>query len=371
MIQDIHTPALLLSRPRFDRNVERLHRRLAGLGVKARPHMKTAKSVDILRLLASDAITVSSLKEAELFAAAGARDILYAVGLAPAKIGRVRALRAGGVDLIVVVDSVEAARMLAASEGDGGPVPALIEIDVDGHRAGIEPGDTVALGEIGTILAGGPGASLRGVMTHAGGSYGSPAGHDEAAEGERAGVVRAAETLRAAGLPCPVVSVGSTPTAHAARDLTGVTEVRAGVFMFGDLVMAGLGVLDVDDIAIDVLATVIGHQRAKGWTIVDAGWMAMSRDRGTSAHAVDHGYGLVCSADRVPYPDLIVVDANQEHGIIALRPGSRASLPDLPIGTQLRILPNHACATAAQHDRYHVVGADGQVEAVWPRFSGW
>lgn len=373
MHDDISTPALMLDRTRLERNIARLRTRLDALGVKLRPHMKTAKSVDVLRLLAPAAITVSTLKEAEVFAGAGARDILYAVGLAPQKIARVRVLRARGVDLKVVVDNEAAARALARSGGEGGPIPALIEIDVDGHRAGVPPQDVERLVAIGRTLTGGTGAALAGVMTHAGGSYGAPGreAHAAAAAQESAGVVTAAATLRKAGFPCPIVSVGSTPTAHAAAPLDGVTEVRAGVYMFGDLVMAGLGVMAVDDIAMDVLATVIGHQRERGWIIVDAGWMALSRDRGTGRHEVDQGYGLVCSAERLPYPDLIVTDANQEHGILALRPGSAAILPDLPVGAQVRILPNHACATAAQHDRYHVVGAGGQVEAAWPRFSGW
>jgi D-serine deaminase-like pyridoxal phosphate-dependent protein len=369
MFDNIPTPALLLDRATFDRNVERLKRRLDGLGVRLRPHMKTAKSVDILRLLAPDAITVSTLKEAEVFAQAGVRDILYAVGLAPQKAARVRALRERGVDLIVVVDSLEAAQALARTEGP--PVPVLIEIDTDGHRAGVAPDDAERLVAIGRALTGG--AELRGVMTHAGGSYGAfgADAHAAAAERERAGAVTAAGTLRGAGLPCPVVSVGSTPTAHAARTLTGVTEVRAGVYMFGDLVQAGLGVIGVEDIGLSVLATVIGHQRDKGWILVDAGWMALSRDRGTASQEVDQGYGVVCSAQRRPFGDLIVTDANQEHGVLALRPGSGATLPDLEVGDQVRILPNHACATAAQHDRYHVIGADGEVEAVWPRFNGW
>ena len=130
------------------------------------------------------------------------------------------------------------------------------------------------------------------------------------------------------------------------RDLDGVTEVRAGVFMFFDLVMAGIGVCRIDDIALSVLATVIGHQQDKGWTIVDAGWMAMSRDRGTARLAVDQGYGLVCDLAGEPIPDLIMIDANQEHGILAARPGAQPSPPKLPVGARLRILPNHACATA-------------------------
>jgi D-serine deaminase-like pyridoxal phosphate-dependent protein len=214
---------------------------------------------------------------------------------------------------------------------------------------------------------------VRGVLLHAGDSYAlnDPAAIADAAEAERIAAVTAANALRSAGLPCPVVSVGSTPTARYARDLTGVTEVRAGVFMFGDLYQAGVSSVDVGDIALSVLATVIGHQKAKGWIIVDAGWMALSRDRGTAKQAVDQGYGLVCDLAGRPYPDVIVADANQEHGIVALRKGSAGALPDLPIGARIRILTNHACATGAQYDCYHVLDAAGSVSGVWPRINGW
>lgn len=211
-------------------------------------------------------------------------------------------------------------------------------------------------------------------MTHAGESY-AARGDDalrQCAEVERRSVVDAAAVLREAGFPCPVVSVGSTPTAHHAADLTGVTEVRAGVFVFFDLVMAGIGVCRIEDIALSVLASVIGHQRDKGWILVDAGWMAISQDRGTSKQDVNQGYGLVCDLAGNPYADLIVADANQEHGIIAIRPGSNGKLPALAIGDRVRILPNHACATGAQHGSYHVVrGASDIVEAEWHRFGGW
>jgi len=151
-----------------------------------------------------------------------------------------------------------------------------------------------------------------------------------------------------------------------------VTEVRAGVFMFFDLVMHGIGVCALDDIAVSVLATVIGHRPDKGWILIDAGWMAMSRDRGTQKHPVDQGYGLVCDIDGVPWADLIVAVASQEHGIIEARPGSGAPLPDLPIGSRVRILPNHACATGAQHESYQVVeNGNRSVVATWPRMRGW
>jgi D-serine deaminase-like pyridoxal phosphate-dependent protein len=375
-LESLRTPCLLLDAQRMNRNIVRLNDRLRRLGVSLRPHLKTAKSIDVARLLmpsAAGPATVSTLREAEQFGAAGVRDILYAVGIAPGKLAEVIELRRSGIDLSVILDSREQAQAVAAASRDAKQrIPVLIEIDSDGHRAGIRPGDA-RLVEAGRILVEG-GAELRGVMTHAGGSYDHPGTEalTAAAEQERAAVVTSAKALRDAGLPCPIVSVGSTPTAHFARDLTGVTEVRAGVFVFFDLVMAGLGVCAVDDIALSVLAAVIGHQREKGWLVLDAGWTAMSRDRGTASQAVDQGYGIVCDLAGRPYQDLIMSGNHQEHGIVSIRKGSSALLPNLPVGSLVRVLPNHACATAAQHDRYHVFNEDPrQITAVWPRFSGW
>ncbi len=373
---DLPTPCLVLDAERMERNIARLRARLDGLGVALRPHLKTSKSVEAARRVMNTPAgpaTVSTLLEAEQFVAAGVRDIIYAVGIAPSKLPQVLALRAQGADIAVVLDTVEQAQAVAlASRQAGAAIPALIEIDCDGHRSGVRPDDRASLLAIGRALV--DGAELRGVLTHAGGSYSArgPEALRQCAEVERRSVVDAAAILREAGLTCPVLSVGSTPTAHSATDLTGVTEVRAGVFVFFDLVMAGVGVCQVDDIALSVLATVIGHQREKGWILVDAGWMALSQDRGTRKQDVDQGYGLVCDITGRPYADLVVADANQEHGIITVRPGSGGVLPDLAIGDRVRILPNHACATGAQHRSYHVVrGTSEQVEAEWPRFGGW
>jgi D-serine deaminase-like pyridoxal phosphate-dependent protein len=375
-LADLETPCLILDADRMDRNIGRLRQRLASLGVSLRPHLKTAKSADVARRVMTTPegpATVSTLKEAAYFAAAGVKEMIYAVGIAPAKLAKVQQLRQDGVEIAVVLDTVEQAEAVAAaSRAAGHTIPALIEIDCDGHRSGVLPDDADRLLAIGRALV--QGGELRGVLTHAGASYGARTEQAlvDAASQERRAVVRAAQILRDAGLPCPVVSLGSTPTAHFATDLSGVTEVRAGVFVFFDLVMMGIGVCKVDDIALSVLATVIGHQREKGWVLVDAGWMAMSQDRGTSKQPVSQGYGLVCDSSGKPYADIILADANQEHGIVTVRPGSGATLPDLKIGDRVRILPNHACATGAQHAGYKVVrGASDIVEASWPRFGGW
>jgi D-serine deaminase-like pyridoxal phosphate-dependent protein len=373
----LDTPALILDLDKAERNVARLTKHLARLGVTFRPHVKTAKSIDVVRRLFRDQrvpITISTIKEAEYFAAGGFTDMTYAVGLAPDKIARVAALCERGVDVKVVLDTTDQALALASAASRAGRMPAvLIEIDCDGHRGGLAPDDRNLL-KIANILREGA-VGLRGVLTHAGESYGCRNGEGlaEAAEAERAAAVAAAELLRAHGHPCPDVSVGSTPTAHFARDLRGVTEVRAGVFMFFDLVMHGIGVCEIDDIALSVLTTVIGHKPEKGWILVDGGWMALSRDRGTARHPIDQGYGLVCDIDGRPYLDLIVSDVSQEHGIISVRPGSVQRLPELSVGTRVRILPNHACATGAQHDQYHVIrgSGSGEVVANWPRIRGW
>jgi D-serine deaminase-like pyridoxal phosphate-dependent protein len=374
-VESLATPSLLFDVRRARRNIARLQSRFHTLGVPLRPHLKTCKSIEVARLLmptTEGPATVSTLKEAEQFAACGVRDILYAVGIAPMKLPRVVALRKGGIDLAIVLDSLEQAQtVVVACREAKDRIPVLIEIDSDGHRAGIQPGDRLLV-DIGRVLHSG-GAALRGVMTHAGGSYDHPGieAHVAAAEQERAAAAQSAEELRQGDLPCPVVSVGSTPTALFARDLSGVTEVRAGVFVFMDLVMAGLGVCSLDELALSVLATVIGHQRTKGRIIVGVGWMAMSQDRGTARQAVDQGYGVICDETGQPYPDLIMTSANQEHGILSIREGSKSELPDLPVGSLVRILPNHACATAAQFDCYHLLDDAGKITGVWERFSGW
>jgi D-serine deaminase-like pyridoxal phosphate-dependent protein len=211
-------------------------------------------------------------------------------------------------------------------------------------------------------------------MTHAGSSYAlnTPEALAAMAEQERAGCVRAAERLRAQGHACPVVSVGSTPTALSAAHLQGVTEVRAGVYVFFDLVMAGTGVCSAQDIALSVLCNVIGHRPETGWLITDAGWMALSRDRGTRAQAMDYGYGQVCDAKGRPIDGLVFNDANQEHGVLHWQGDPGVNLLErFPIGSLLRIVPNHACATGAQHEGYRVLDAQGRVREAWPRFNGW
>jgi len=373
-LTEIDTPAAIVDVQRMRRNIERMQQRMDAFGVHFRPHVKTSKCTPVVRAqLAAGGrgITVSTLKEAAKFHAEGIDDILYAVGIVPSKLPQVLALRRRGCDLKILTDSVASASAIADfGRAQSEAFEVWLEVDTDGHRSGIQPESPTLLEVARTLSAGG--MRLGGVMAHAGSSYDldTPSALMAMAEQERAGCVLAAERLRADGFPCPVVSVGSTPTALSTECLDRVTEVRAGVYVFFDLVMHNVGVCSMDDIALSVLTTVIGHQLDKGWAIVDAGWMAMSRDRGTQKQARDFGYGQVCSVDGTVQPGYALGEANQEHGIV-YREGERDGdiAARFPLGSRLRILPNHACATGAQFLEYHALDDGGLVR--WDRAHGW
>lgn len=348
----VATPALVLDRDRLIANIARMKERAADLGVTLRPHQKTAKSRQVADLIGAGAIAVSTLSEARSFRAAGYTDILYAVALGPTRVDQVRQLQREGADIQVVIDSREALEYTP-------DVGTWIEIDCDGRRSGLSPGSDTLL-----ELAGRLGERLRGVMTHAGGAYGGRTPDELArwAEQERSAVVTAADRIREIGIEVEEVSVGSTPTAVHARHLEGVTEMRPGVFVFGDTFQAGIGTCQLEDIACSVLTTVIGV-RPDGY-VIDAGALALSLDRSTAV--IDYGFGMVGDGDGNPLPGWRVERVSQEHGIVTPGPAAR----QLPLGTRLRVFPNHSCLTAACHDAYVVV-SKGVVVDRWDRCRGW
>ena len=159
--------------------------------------------------------------------------------------------------------------------------------------------------------------------------------------------------------------MGSSPTALHAASLSGVTELRAGVYMFGDLFQAGIISAELEGIALTVLASVVG--RGPRRLLIDAGAIALSKDHGTQDGPVDRGYGLVLDVHgRRAWDDRVVGRCYQEHGVIA-----DGDAIDLPVGGRVRVAPSHACLTAAAHDRYYVVDGDDEVIDVWTRVNGW
>lgn len=375
-LRDVPTPALVLDRPILDANLARMAARAEALGVALRPHLKTAKSVAVAARAAGGPVagfTVSTLKEAEYFHAHGHRDLFYAVSIEPGKFKRAAALLRAGAVLTISCDDVGVARRLAAAGGELGVVfPTLIEIDCGEHRSGLAPDDARVI-EIARILAGGAGTRLAGVCTHGGHSYAgrTPAEHRAVAGIERLAAVTAAEAIRAAGLACPVVSVGSSPTAVFAEHLRGVTELRCGVYMLGDLFQAGIGMCRVEDLALSVVTAVIGHRPDRNTLLVDAGGLALSKDLSTAKLPPERqaGYGWVGPLEGGLIDGFAVTAVHQEHGQITAP--TPIDFARFPIGSRLRVWPNHACMTAAAYDHYHVVAGGTAIEAEWSRINGW
>lgn len=374
----IDSPVLLLDRTRLLRNIERMEARAKSLGVALRPHLKTCKSVDVARAIPSASaygVTVSTVREAEYFARAGFGDQLYAVAIAPSRLGRIAALIRDGARIRLAVDSPDAVTWLAeAGQREAVQFEALVEIDCGEHRSGVRA-DSPRVIDLATRLAQSAHTSFGGIFTHAGHSYGGAdiAAIVRIAEDERRAVVHARERLAAAGLAPRIVSVGSTPTASHAESLDGVTELRAGVYVFGDVFQAAIGSCALDDIAVSVLSTVIGHQPEHGRMLIDAGGLALSKDRSTGSlgGARDCGYGLVCDlATATPVPGLRIADVYQEHGVVESTEPGGLEFDRFPLGSRVRVLPNHACMTCSAYDTYHLVDADRLVGA-WPRIHEW
>jgi D-serine deaminase-like pyridoxal phosphate-dependent protein len=209
------------------------------------------------------------------------------------------------------------------------------------------------------------------LLTHAGHAYASRNADEilEVARQEREVMVAFAERLRGEGLEVPEVSVGSTPTMSLAENLEGVTEARPGNYIFCDRFQASVGSCRLSDVAFTVLATVVGQYPEQNRLVIDAGGLALSKDSGPTHLDKNCGFGALFSADGSrEYPELQLTELSQEHGKVV---GKRSlDIESFPVGSRLRVVPNHSCLAAALYDRYHVV-REGKVVDEWRPVRGW
>jgi D-serine deaminase-like pyridoxal phosphate-dependent protein len=372
-IDELPTPCALVDLDRLERNCARMSERVARLGTRLRPHVKTHKCVEAARLQVRGhfgGITVSTLAEAGAFAAAGFRDITYAVPIAMARVAEAAELARRLDRLTLLLDSDAAVSALeAGAAAQGVRLSVMLKVDCGYHRAGVDPASEAAVA-LAARIAGSPGLELRGVLTHAGHAYRCRDAAEIAAVArqERAVTVAFAERLRSAGLAVPEVSIGSTPTIALATDLTGVTEVRPGNYAFFDAFQAAIGSCTLDDAAFLVIASVIGSYPERGVALLDAGALALSKDEGPRHVDPECGYGvLVDPLSRRPLSGAKLHALSQEHGHVH---GGTAAIAALPVGGKVAIVPNHSCLAAALHDRYAVIRS-GTVVAEWRPVRGW
>lgn len=375
-LNDIVTPALILDAGKMTSNIKRMASRMQSFGVPLRPHMKTNKCAKVAEMLLSQnakGITVATLGEAAYFLDHGITDITYAVCVTANKYSQLDSLQRKGAHIKLIVDSLFAAESLNAYEdfSSGVTFDVLIEIDSGEGRTGLLP-DDASLIDIAKLLRSGPNTNFAGVLTHGGHAYGCTTVDEikTIAKQEREAVLFAANRLKDADLTCETVSIGSTPTATQGDNFDGITELRAGVYVFGDLFQASIESHALADIAVSVLTTIISHRPDRNQLIVDAGGLALSKDRSTANHGEDLGYGLVCTAGGdIASPHLIVKGVHQEHGEITS--SEPINFEKYPIGSQLRILPNHVCMTAAPYDKYHVITKGSDTIEIWGKQTGW
>jgi D-serine deaminase-like pyridoxal phosphate-dependent protein len=370
----VATPAALVDLDRIEANATRMSERVARLGAKLRPHVKTHKTVEGARLQVRGhfgGITVSTLAEAHRYAEAGFRDITYAVPIAIPRLPEVAELSRSVEALHLLVDhEATLGEVESCAKAKEVVLSAYLKVDCGYHRAGVDPEKEESL-RIARRMNDSPHVSFRGILTHAGHAYACK-GREEirrVAEQERSVMEKFANKLARAGAAPPEVSVGSTPTMALAESLEGVTEVRPGNYVFFDRFQSTVGSCTVDDVAFSVLATVLSHYPERGEILVDAGALALSKDEGPTHMEPECGYGAVTDiSGQRALEHLRVFSLSQEHGKIA---GARAAdFAALPVGARLRIVPNHSCLSAALFDRYHV-HRDGKLVDEWRPVRGW
>lgn len=353
----VPTPALLLDLDVLERNLSRMADRCSRLGVALRPHVKTHKCLEVAKLqqdLGARGFTASTLVEARALADQGFDDVTWAFPVQLTRLDEVREL-AQKITLRLVVDTKEAVEAL---EGLELPLHVWLKTDCGYHRAGVDPESPDAV-EVARRIAGSSRLSFDGILTHAGHTYharGREAVAD-VAEDERRVMTGFAERLRSAGIAVPEVSVGSTPGMWAVRDLTGVTEARPGNYVFNDFEQVTIGGCEARDCAVTVLASVVSAQPGRDWCVTDAGALALSKDPGfgrSMGEVFDDYEAGTLSADAR------LTALSQEHGML--------SAPR-PVGSRVRVLPNHSCLTAACFDEYLVVRGDEIVDR-WKIWRG-
>jgi len=349
-LADLDTPALCLDLDALEANIARMAAHTRAHQVDWRPHAKAHKCPQIALLeIAAGAIgiTCAKLGEAEVFAAAGIRDILIANQIVgPHKMSRLRALRQIA-NPIVCVDSFDHVVALSQAFADAPePLRVLIEINVGLNRAGTAAGAPVV--ELARRIVDSPGLRLAGIMGYEGHLLNIPDA-DEKLSQIRDALAALPETktlLEQAGIPCEIVSAGGTGSYEITPVCPGVTEVQAGGLVLMDAYYRHRCGVSGFEHALLVLAGVVSRPTPER-AVIDAGRKCVHGD----LHKP-----LVVGRD-----DIEVSRLTAEHGDLTLAETAR----DLKIGDRLLLVPGYSDFTCVLHDEF-VVLRGGVVVAIWP-----
>ncbi len=368
----LKTPCLMLDIARVRHNAERVSQIAANNGVRLRPHIKTHKCAEVARIQTaghSGAVTASTLAEIRALSDEGFTDFTYAVPIEPGKFDEAIEIVRSGVRLYMLTDSTDIPPALnKASAGAGVSLDVFMKVDCGYHRCGVDPTSKKAMA-IPRLISGADHLNFAGILTHAGHSYHASSKEEIAriAANERDIMVKCADKIREGGVEVPTVSIGSTPSITHVDHLRGIDEIRPGNYIFYDAFQATLGSCSFDDCALTVLTAVVHVSRENKKIVVDAGAIALSKDRGAVELDTGCGYGRVLDLFGRDL-NLRVTSLSQEHGEILVEDDSL--FDKFRVGTRVRILPNHSCLSAAQHRHYHVLENNAVVDK-WKIARGW
>jgi D-serine deaminase-like pyridoxal phosphate-dependent protein len=346
------TPSVQADLDVVERNIARAVEALGAVGITHRPHIKVHKSIALARLqqrLGCRGITCAKLGEAEVMADGGIGDILLAYPLIGTdKLERYRLL-AQRKDLLIrtVINSVVGAKGLSdLGAAMRRRLPVLIEMDGGINRGGVKPGEPLAAfaHEVKDL----PGIEIEGLLYYGGDIYGCKTREEIRlrAAREREELLESAGILKSLALTVKIISGGSSFSLHVPEELKGLTEVRAGNYIFNDNALFGLGMIPEEDCALRIYATVVG--RSDGETaIIDAGSKTLTTDTVGSRP----GYGYVAGS-----PKAVIYKLNEEHGFVRQDGGL-----DWNIGDVVAVIPNHACTVPNLCDEIYGV-RDGRLE---------
>ena len=356
-IYELDTPATLIDLDRMEENIRAWQAVMDRYDVKFRPHIKTHKIPEIARMQLSagaGGIVCAKVSEAEPFAAAGVDDICIAYPVVgELKWARIADLAAKTKRVTVNCDSAEAASGLSRAATAAG-VTIHVHIDVDSglHRGGVAWDDNVGLKRLAREIHALPALRLAGITTYRSGAFPGAPPVEEAGRAEGRLLVEVAERLRNSGIAVENVSAGSTPTGRWVAEVPGVTEVRAGNYVFNDLMQLNNGIAKEEQLALSVLCTVVSRNGDR--LTIDGGSKTFSGDAG----GVGTGRPVPAAIARAADRKISIERFNEEHGI-------GRTEEDVKLGEKVRFYPYHACTCANLSDE--IVGFRGEtVEVVWP-----
>lgn len=363
---NITIPTLLLDRKRCLQNIEKMAEKAKLSHAQLRPHLKTPQSLGVAEWFKSfgvSAITVSSLRMAKYFADGGWRDITVAFPINILEASLIETL-ATNIQLNILVESTES--LVHLGEQIHNPVGVFIKMDVGYHRTGVAYQDVTKIEAILDTLARYRIFQFKGFLTHAGHSYKITG--EEAAQHIYRNHLAALTQLKnqfIENYPNLILSYSDTPSCSMLEKLEGADELRAGNFVFYDLMQYQIGACGLEDIAVAVACPVVALHPERSEIVVYGGGVHFSKDQ--LLHPNGHAYyGRVVTLDNdtwhIPAQESYMKSLSQEHGIIKASPDLMAQTK---VGDILAVLPVHSCMTADLMPYYQTL--DGERIDIWDK----